>query len=248
MELESFEQIDKIIDGIKRIGQDLDNASLNNLSRIFYDALKISRIKLEEKKAYGKKKRDVVSLSRRDISGIINHLAYFHANDSCTVINDGSQLATFFNNQVNEGDVSKYCSSFLVGTQKDKFGREILFNSDFIKCFYKNKEGRHVIAPENLLLERAKRLPFILESLRSATAIFQRIDERKNYEIMYIHRFKESFKNFSNSYFYALLAEKYYKDVQNPPVAKTAFPIFSYETLLTRIAKYEPVKKEGPTV
>lgn len=183
-------------------------------------------------------KREKFFLSRKNISEIIRLLTYFHSNDSrYTEIANKSPLAQCYFPEFTEDDAWTYVQHFICGTHKDKYGIEIKFTDDFVKCLYKDEEGKHVKESENYNPYRGKRLPLILDTLKNTENVLVRIDERENLERMYLNRYKD----FSgNEYYFVVIAEKYFKDKTSPFIAKTAFPIFRYNDILRRIEKYKP--------
>jgi len=56
----------------------------------------------------------------------------------------------------------------------DKFKCEIKIRDSDIECFYKDIESfRHIVAPENFIVHRARRLPWVIPTLSSTHEIYQ---------------------------------------------------------------------------
>jgi hypothetical protein len=231
----SHEDIRKKIFEISNL---IDFDTFQSLSRIYYDTIKIAKMRLDEKREISKSKREKIYLSRKNISEIISLVTYFHSNDNhYTEILKGERLAECYYPEFLEEDAWKYFDSFIKGKHKDKFSNEISFPDDFIKCLYKDDEGKHIQETENYKPYRGKRLPLILNTIKTTTNILVMVDKYENLERMYINRYKDFF---DGEYYFVVIAEKYRKDTSNPFIAKTAFPIFKYNALLRRIGKYRP--------
>lgn len=234
----NFDSVEEIKKTISRTAMVLGFDTYRDVSRIYYDTLKLVHIKLKRKRTKStNRERTSFTLSRKNISTAINVLTYFHSNDNYTKIKRGSNLAGCYHPTFSEDDACQYFEEFIEGIKKDKFGYEINFDMDFLKCLYKDEKGEHTLESEYYMPYRAKRLPLILDTVKNTQNTFKRFDEYDNIERMYINRYVDFF---NNEYYYAVIVEKYRKDTQNPFVAKTAFPIFKYNGLLRRIEKYEP--------
>jgi hypothetical protein len=238
----NFNSHEEIRKKISKISSLLDFDTYQSISRIYYDTIKIAKMRLDKKREISvkkrKEKREKFYLSRKNIAEIIRLLTYFHINDiRYTEILNKSTLAQCYNTDFTEDDAWTYVQHFIRGMHKDKYGIEIKFTDDFVKCLYKDEEGRHIKESENYNPYRGKRLPLILDTLKNTENVLVRIDERENLERMYINRYKDFL---GHEYYFVVIAEKYYKDKVNPFIAKTAFPIFQYNAILRRIEKYKP--------
>jgi hypothetical protein len=241
MFLEKFDTPEQIKKKIEKVVSVLDFETFKNITRIYYEALQLSYIKLKRKSHLSKKFRfKNVTLGRSEMTSIIKLLDYFHRNDCCTPIKQYSPLAECYHSSISEDEALRYCDKFVVGIAKDKFGNEIKFTKDFFLSLYKSEGCSHIEAAqeeENFNTTRAKRLPLVRYTIENTTNIFQRIDERENLERMYVHRYIDFY---NHTYFSVVIAEKNKKDKANPFLAKTAFPIFDHLPLLRRLEKYEP--------
>jgi hypothetical protein len=237
----SFTTAKQISNTLLRISRRVDKTSYIEISKIFYDAIKLSALRLKEKRDIGKSKRRHCTLSKKDITNIINLLCFFHVNDRYCILKHKSELTGCYHPTFSEADAWRYFEEFIEGTTKDKNGVEILFTPEFMKSLYKDCDGNHVVESEHFVPLRAKRLPLIIDTIKNTENIFIKIDEYNNSEMMYINRYKDPFEN---EYYQIVIVKKYKKDKTAPYIAKTAFHVFRYNRLLTRLNKYEPIKKD----
>ncbi len=231
----NFSTKNDIRNAFVKISSLVDEVTYQKISRIYFDTVKISNLKLKTKKEISKKKRKVVSLSRKEIIHILNLVSYFHSNDICLKLNHGSHLTGCYHPTFNEEDAWRYFDCFIKGNINDKFDIRIEFKDDFIRSLYKDEEGRHNIDSKNFLEVRAKRLPLIRYTIENTPNIYQKIDEKDNLERIYIHRYIDPYKQ---QFYYVVIASKYRKAKNSPFSALTAFPIFRYNDLLRKIEKY----------
>ncbi len=238
--IEKFDTKEQINKKIEKIVPTLDFDTYKNISRIYYEALKLSYIKLKRKRLFSKKNRSKnITLGRSEMTSIMVLLDYFHKNDCCAPILESSSLAGCYHPSFSESEALRYCEMFVTGVSKDKFGNEIKFTEDFYLSLYKSEGCTHKEAAkeqENFNPSRAKRLPLVRHTVENTTNVYQRIDEKDNLERMYVHRYRDNYRMF----FYIVIAEKYRKDKFNPFIVKTAFPIFDHLPLLRRLEKYYP--------
>lgn len=240
MYLVSFDSREEIKKTISRTALVLDFNTFRDVSRIYYDTLKLAHMKLKRKIKLSEKKRKTYSLARKDIAKAINVLTHFHSNDKYTQFDENSPLAGCYHPNFSISDAWKYCGEYLLGTTNDNFNVSVKFDENFLKCLYKDERGNHVIQDEYYIPSRGKRLPMVKHSIQTTKCIFQRIDDKDYLERMYIHRYKDFNQH---EYYFVVIVKKYRKDLTNSPFyAKTAFAIFKYNGLLRRIEKYEPVK------
>jgi hypothetical protein len=229
--------IDKLLKAISRVSKFLDKDSFLDISKIFYDTVKISTLRLTRKKVKGKQKRQKCSLSKSNITSIVKLLHFFHTNNKYVKLKVNSKLAGCYHPNFNEGDALKYFERFLEGkTFTDKLNDQIYFPTDFYRSLYKDKLGRHIKKEEYYVKARGKRLPLIEHTILNTSNIYQTIDSQNTIEKMYVHRYVDQF---NTTFYMVVIATKNKKDKTNPHRAKTAFPIFKYNDILRRIEKYE---------
>lgn len=123
---------------------------------------------------------------------------------------------------------------------KDSFGISIQIPENSYAFMYKDKSGKHNVAPQNYIQERGQRLPYIRHVITQSKCLFERpweANRNKFFDRMYLHSFLE---NNEKIYFCVITLRKH-----NAPcgIFKTAFPFIEENNLARRISGYNQVGK-----
>jgi len=132
---------------------------------------------------------------------------------------------------------------------KDIYGREIKIQDSNIDCYYKDDDSfRHIIAPENYKLYRARRLPWVIPSIMTSNEIYQ-LDKPKFKctDFFYVTKFLIPYEDVNEND----IAEERYHENHFITVARrkynmktldfvTEYPIFDYFDLLKYIERWSP--------
>lgn len=248
---ERFNSKDKIFKKIKAISRVHDFENLRVISQIYYDLLKICFYKLKRKKERISGANKNVVLKKKEVTNAGQLIDYHHANDR--VFTAEHALTQCFGSNFSEQDALNFFEKFVEGTVEDKYGRVIDIDcEDGIKFMYKNPiTQKHEVESKYYNLPRGKRLPWIHHTIKNTSNIYLRFKskgkgkkQRQICEIMYVAQYDLPFLDEEDSRCYwVVIAHKRKNDVYSNFKSKTAFSITKYNSLLSRLERYDPIKK-----
>lgn len=237
-----FKTQEEIIRKLRGIAQVHSFENAQTISHIFYDVFKISYYALKRKKEGINNTRGIpITLKRTEITRLMKLIDYHHSNDKAVPATH--ELTQCFGAAFSETDALTFFQHYVEGDTKDKSGRMIHIDlEDGVKFMYKNPAtGRHEMESKYYLPHRGKRLPWIRHTLHNTTNIYTRTIE-DNREILYLSKYDlPGYDNESNKCYWAVIVKKYRKDQIAPYNFKTAFPIFQYNHLISRLERYQPI-------
>ena len=155
------------------------------LHDVFYATMKVLHFKHKRKlrlyeesrqrKRKRKKYKGLFRLKRQDISNAMTLVDFHLSNYEEKEVKD--ELAENFG-RVLEADALKYFDYYVEGTVKNIYNREITIDEEAIRFMYKDSETQeHKICSENYEEIRAKRLPWIRETLQHTKEIYEMTEQ-----------------------------------------------------------------------
>jgi len=237
-----FSTQEEITKKLRQIAKIHTFKNAQTISHIFYDVFKGAYYALKRKKS-GIVVHDNIPiiLKRTEVTRLVKLIDYHHSNDK-TFTADHT-LCQCFGINFTEDDALIFFERYVEGDTHDKFGRAIRIDlEDGIKFMYKNPSTKlHEIKSEYYQPWRGKRLPWIRHTLYNSTNIYTRIDGNDR-ELMYISKYNlPSYDEHGNKHYWVVIVKKNKKDKVSPYQFKTAFSIFKYNNLLSRLERYDPI-------
>jgi len=209
------------------------------MKALYFKHKRKTEIYEESRKRKHKKYKGIFRLKRQDVSNAMTLVDFHLSNYEEIEVKD--ELAENFG-VVSEGEALKYFDLYVEGIVKDIHNREVMIDEEAIRFMYKDsKTQEHSISSENYEEIRAKRLPWIRETLRHAKEIYE-VTEKNGMKYLYVREYKVIFKNQdgkidSNINYFLIVVRK---ETGKPLRFITAFPIDRYVNLLRQIEPGHP--------
>ncbi|MBI2069282.1 MAG: hypothetical protein HYT79_01660 [Elusimicrobia bacterium] len=118
-------------------------------------------------------------LKRRDVIGALGLLKFhMEAVHHCDV-KLNPLLTQFMGPPINETVALDYYEKSVIGEVMDIYKRKVVIDEDGMRHLYKEKasDGKHVMLPENFLVHRAKRLPWIRYAIENSKEVYRLAEE-----------------------------------------------------------------------
>jgi len=146
----------------------------------------------------------------------------------------------FLGKNVNEDQALSYFRNHVSGKVKDAHGMEITIAEDGSCYLYKEDgSGRHVVDGSNFQLMRAKRLPWIIPTIRTTKEVYKRRSDRDDWMIFgYAQAVRVPIQSGSVANYFFVIARKKHPDA--PVKFVTAYHMENHEDFLKRIEEFEP--------
>lgn len=165
-------------------------------------------------------------------------LVAFHYDNTKEVDATLHELNAFLGKEPSEDDAFTYFEKTVMGRVNDVYGREIVISEDGLKHLYKEDvSGKHVIATDNFMPMRAKRLPWIRWTIQNTREIYKKRDN--NWIVYgYVQTFRVPLKPSSVANYFLVIIRK--KDRQAPLELVTSYHMEDHEDFLKRIEDFQP--------
>lgn len=202
------------------------------------------------KLAYWRENRCNKALKLKDIA-FITKTTNFHFKNKIEIL--ATKEAKLLNKDTTCDKAQEYFIEKMVSKEIfDAHERKIIIPDRAIDCFYKDEiTGRHKIAPDYYRLYRARRLPWVIPTLKETKEIYSLDKPRfKCTEYFYIATFLIPYEDLGEednvvekyhiNYFIAMARRKY---GMQELTFETEFPMFDYFDLLQYIEKWQYYEK-----
>lgn len=231
--------LDNILLEIKKIVGNIPLKDNQVVFSIFYDVLKLCDFRLKYKKLNVDPKQKDIHLDRVDIAELLTLVYTYYSREIEYVSN--YELSQGFIWNFTESEALQFFKGCVVGNCKDKLGQTVHIDyENGMRFMYKEStiEGKHIVAPENYVPARGKKVPWIRHTIIETKNIFKRISQAY-LEVIYINKYNILLKNNEKAEgYWIVVAKKRKKDTVGPLHFKTAFPIFEQTDLLRILERY----------
>ena len=174
-------------------------------------------------------------MSNKNLAAILETLHWFYLND--TVIHAQQETLDFFGNPPTYKEACKYFDDVLRKEYKFNSDSKIILDENSKRLICKDSSGRHILAKDNYVETRGKRLPFIKNSLENLNHCYEIIQEPgKEEQLMIINQYRYPVKIDTYNYEYFVMILRRFGASSKEYRLITAFSVYLYRGILRKIA------------